>query len=206
MRISELAEASGLPVATIKYYLREGLLHPGEAVSATRADYGAGHVRRLAVIRALVDLVGIPIARVRAILAIVDQPDEDPYEAVGRAVSALPPYPAADAAERAAASYPRARAAIERLGWVWDPRFPAVAQLEAALAAVEAAGIPADAARIDAYGAAAHAVAEVDLAGAPSGGTEFLEYAVVGTPLYEPVLLALRRLAHQDVSARALGR
>ncbi len=27
MRISELSRASGVPVATIKYYLREGLLH-----------------------------------------------------------------------------------------------------------------------------------------------------------------------------------
>ena len=37
MRISALAQATGLPVATVKYYLREGLLHPGVATSATQA-------------------------------------------------------------------------------------------------------------------------------------------------------------------------
>ena len=39
MRISTLAVAADLPVATVKYYLREGLLHPGVATSATQATY-----------------------------------------------------------------------------------------------------------------------------------------------------------------------
>ena len=37
MRISALAAAAGLPVATVKYYLREGLLQSGVATSATQA-------------------------------------------------------------------------------------------------------------------------------------------------------------------------
>ena len=37
MRISELARRSGLPVATVKYYLREGLLPAGEPTAATQA-------------------------------------------------------------------------------------------------------------------------------------------------------------------------
>ena len=39
MRISALATAADLPLATVKYYLREGLLHPGAATSATQASY-----------------------------------------------------------------------------------------------------------------------------------------------------------------------
>ena len=31
MRISELSRESGVPVATIKFYLRERLLHDGES-------------------------------------------------------------------------------------------------------------------------------------------------------------------------------
>ena len=38
MRISDLAETTGVPVHTLKYYLREGLLMPGEATSRTRAE------------------------------------------------------------------------------------------------------------------------------------------------------------------------
>ena len=35
MRLAELSERSGVPTATIKYYLREGLLPPGRQVNAT---------------------------------------------------------------------------------------------------------------------------------------------------------------------------
>ena len=62
MRISELSEASGVPVATLKYYLREGLLPPGESLGATRADYSEDHLRRVRLVRALVDAVGADIA------------------------------------------------------------------------------------------------------------------------------------------------
>ncbi len=52
MRISELVARSGVPLATVKYYLREGLLMPGETTSATQARYDEQHVRRLALVRA----------------------------------------------------------------------------------------------------------------------------------------------------------
>src|SRR5829696_1255640 len=53
MRISALADAAGLPVATVKFYLREGLLHSGVATSATQASYDESHLRRLAHVRPL---------------------------------------------------------------------------------------------------------------------------------------------------------
>ena len=61
MRISALAAAAGLPVATVKFYLREGLLHPGVATSATQANYDDSHVRRLRLIRALTGPVGLSV-------------------------------------------------------------------------------------------------------------------------------------------------
>ena len=39
MRISELSARTGVPVATIKYYLREGLLPEGERTAPTQATY-----------------------------------------------------------------------------------------------------------------------------------------------------------------------
>ena len=56
MRISDLSEATGVPVATVKYYLRERLLHPGEVVSRTQARYDASHVERLTLVRALTEV------------------------------------------------------------------------------------------------------------------------------------------------------
>ena len=40
MRISELSAQTGVPVPTIKYYLREGLLPEGERSAPTQAAYG----------------------------------------------------------------------------------------------------------------------------------------------------------------------
>ena len=39
MRISELSTRSGVPVPTIKYYLREGLVPEGARSSPTQAEY-----------------------------------------------------------------------------------------------------------------------------------------------------------------------
>ena len=92
MKISELSERSGVPVATVKFYIREGMLPRGESVSATRAEYGDEHLARLRLIAALADVRGLPLSRVRDILALVDAPAADPVATLGRAVGALPPY------------------------------------------------------------------------------------------------------------------
>jgi DNA-binding transcriptional MerR regulator len=199
MRISALAAEAGLPLATVKFYLREGLLHPGIATSATQASYDESHVRRLRLIRALIGSVGLSVQQARVILELVDDPGDDLYATLGRAVSALPP------AVREASGddpYPRARAALEALGQVYDPRFAAVAQLESALAAAEAAGMPISEDRLLEYGRRLREIAAFDLERMPREPHAAVEYTVLGTALYEPVILALRRLAHQDIAAR----
>ncbi|MGR0321212.1 MerR family transcriptional regulator [Agromyces sp. ZXT2-3] len=203
MRISGLADASGVAVATIKFYLREGLLHPGAATSATRATYDGSHVRRLRLIRALTGPVGLSVQQARTILTLIDAPGDDLYATLGRAVGALPPSvlpaPAGDPDP-----YPRARAALQALGQVYDPRFPAVAQLETALASAEDAGLPISGERLLAYGRSLRELAEYDVERMPPEPRAAVEYTVLGTALYEPVILALRRLAHQDVAAARL--
>lgn len=202
MRVSELVERTGVPLATIKYYLREGLLPAGEATSATRAEYGEAHVRRIAVIRALTETVGLSVQKAREVLQLIDQPGGALFETFGRAIEALPPEVTPDAS----ADYPRARAVLEKLGQLYEPRFAAVVQLERALAAAEASGIPLDDARLAVYGPHIRAIAEFDVGQIPShDAAAAIEYAVLGTALHEPVLVALRRLAHQDVAARRYG-
>ena len=44
MQISGLSARTGVSIASLKYYLREGLLMPGAPTSATRAEYDEGHV------------------------------------------------------------------------------------------------------------------------------------------------------------------
>lgn len=203
MRISELAVASGASVPTIKFYLREGLLAPGRATAATQAEYDDAHLHRIRLIQSLTEVAGLPVRRAKEILALVDRPGDDLYQTLGAAVAQLPPYLRDEQAT--APDHPRARAALEHLGQVYDPDFPAVAQLERALGAVEAAGMPMTSARLETYGTHLAAIAHEEVSLMPDDADSAVEYAVVGTALYEPVLLALRRLAHQDLAARRLG-
>jgi len=224
MKVSELAKASGISVPTIKYYLREKLLMPGVALGATQADYGEGHLRRLRLIRSLSDVAGLPIQKIKTVLSLIDDPGDDLFETLGRALTALPPYlderpgagdghdaPDSDAdtpgsGPSAEPEYPRARAALEAVGQIYDPRFTAVAQLERALGAVEDAGIPMTDDRLAVYSEHLRAIARFDLERMPrSSPQSSVEYAVLGTALYEPVVVAMRRLAHQDLSARMLA-
>lgn len=194
MRVAELVERSGVPLASVKYYLREGLLMAGTATAANQADYGEEHVRRLRLIKALTDVVGLSVAKAREVLLLIDRPG-DLFDSLGQAVAALPPYVPEQS------DYPRARAALGTLGQVYDPRFAATAQLERALEAAASAGLPVDDARLKVYGRHIRGIAEADLAAMPAAGPDAIEYAVLGTAIYEPVLAALRRLAHQDIAS-----
>jgi DNA-binding transcriptional MerR regulator len=195
MRISELSRETGVPVATIKFYLRERLLPAGRSTAATQAEYAQAHVDRLRLIRALTDVGKMPLATVRWVLEIVDNGAAATPEAVGAAHDSLPPVvPHGDE--------PPARAlrVVEDLGWAVDPASTSLWQLETALAAVEEVGLPPSPRRLAAYARAALDVARVDVADVPAADPQdAVQYVVVGTVLYEPVLLALRRLAQQHL-------
>ncbi|MDV6240095.1 MerR family transcriptional regulator [Rhodococcus opacus] len=202
MRVSELVARTGVPLATVKYYLREGLLMPGEATSATQARYGEKHVERLGLVKALAG-AGLPIPRIREILRLVDHPHGSLFEVLGEAIAQLPPY--LDASDDDTDEFPRARAVLDRLGQVYDPRYVAVGQLERALEGLEEAGIPMTEERLEAYGRHVRGIAEIDIGLMPTEPAEdAIRYAVLGTAIYEPVIAAMRRLAHQDVAQKRL--
>src|SRR5215468_9178813 len=72
MRVAELSSRSGVSIPTIKYYLREGLLPAGTATSRNQAEYSDDHVKRLRLIRALIDIGGVSVATAREILLVAD--------------------------------------------------------------------------------------------------------------------------------------
>ena len=73
MKISELSRESGVPVASIKWFKREGLLPEGHATSATMVEYGPDHVKRLRLIKALTTIGGLSIAGTREVLVAIDE-------------------------------------------------------------------------------------------------------------------------------------
>ena len=89
MRISELSSQAGVPVATIKFYLRENLLQPGARTAATQAQYDDSHVVRLRLIRALLGPGGLSVAAAHRVIRAVEEPPESLHELLGVAANAV---------------------------------------------------------------------------------------------------------------------
>ena len=198
MRISELADTTGVPVHTLKYYLREGLLMPGAATSRTRAEYGPQHVDRVRLVRALVEHGGVGIAGVRAILGALSAPPPSRHDLLGVAACALP-TPGGDAPVS-----DEVATLVADLGWSVWPEGPTVRALGAAVAAARAAGVPLPPETLRRYAEAMEGVAAVDLdeALATEDPAATMHMVVVGTVMLDPVLVALRRVAQEAVSAQ----
>jgi len=75
LRVGELAEASGVPVPTIKHYLREGLLPEPVKTSRNMAYYPSEFVDRIRLIKRLQEERFMPLKAIKSVL------DEDPERA-----------------------------------------------------------------------------------------------------------------------------
>ena len=75
LKIGELAEASGVPVPTIKHYLREGLLPEPVKTSRNMAYYSPEFVERIRLIKRLQEERYMPLRAIKSVL------DEDPERA-----------------------------------------------------------------------------------------------------------------------------
>lgn len=198
MWIAELSRRTEVPVATIKYYLREGLLAPGEAVGATRSRYDESHVRRLRLIRALAESGGLSLARVRSVLAEVDEESRDLHEVLGAAHGALIP----DDLTATVESRLRVDELIADRGWAVYSESQDRILLAGALDALAKVGYHLDDELLETYASAAAQIAEAEIAQLPAGDRQAtVENTVLVTALGGPVLLALRRLAQQSASA-----
>ncbi|WKD37617.1 MerR family transcriptional regulator [Streptomyces xanthophaeus] len=224
MRLAELSERSGVSIATIKYYLREGLLPPGRRVSATTADYDEGHLRRLRLVRAMIQVGRVPVARVRMVLGHVDDESLGRTMRLGAALWALPhePEPAGgkgggdgDGGVGEDEATVAARAEVDQLlrtlGWSTARELgelsPVHRSLVAAVATLTRLGYPWDAELMAPYAQLMHQVAvrDLDFVETFPSEAEKAETAVAATILFQPVLKALHRLAQEEESARRYG-
>ncbi|MFG2229196.1 MerR family transcriptional regulator [Streptomyces sp. NPDC048723] len=227
MRLAELSERSGVSIATIKYYLREGLLPPGRRVSATTADYDEGHLRRLRLVRAMIQVGQVPVARVRKVLGHVDDESLGRTMRLGAALWALPhePEPADGKGhgggggggggggedEATAAARAEVDQLLRTLGWSTARELgelsPVHRSLVAAVATLTRLGYPWDAALMAPYAQLMHQVAvrDLDFVETFPSEAEKVETAVAATILFQPVLKALHRLAQEEESARRYG-
>ena len=119
MRMKELSEASGVPVATIKFYLRERLLPAGERTHPNQSVYGDAHLRRIRLIRALIEVGGLSVATARASSACSTCRRQSIHDVLGLAQHAMSPrHPESRTdAEFRPLEARSIRDLLDRLGW-----------------------------------------------------------------------------------------
>ena len=199
MKMAQLSTTSGVPVATIKYYLREGLLPAGERSGPNQSLYGPEHLRRLRVIRGLLEVGGLSIA---AAHQVIDAIDSDlglshTFDIAQRTVS-----PQIDLETLSAEAVAQVDAVLS--GWHVSPDNPGRLAAARVLQTFAELGQPDLSGWVPGYAAAALAVAEADLdeIDARSDRESKTEMVVVGTVLGDALFAALRRAAQEHVSSR----
>lgn len=207
MRIGELSRRSGVPVPTIKFYVREGLLPPGQLTSPNQASYDDGHERGLRLIRALLDVGGLPLAAIGEVLRVMKDPEQPLFDVLGAAAKSIAPVRGVDPGPELEDAREEVAELLERRGWRAGADSPGGESLAEVLLALRRAGHGSFVELLDDYAAAAEEVAraDIDYVGRRVAREELVESVVVGTVLGEAMFGALRRLAHVDASARAFG-
>ncbi len=162
MRISELSRRSGRSIATIKYYLREGLLPAGYRTSANQADYGEDHLRRLRLITILLEVGGLTITSIKIVVDAIDDESRTVHEVLGAAhhtlalrVATPVALPEHDEAETEIDDY------VRTLGWNVKADAPGRRELAAVLVSLRRMGWRIDAGVFDEYARAADQIAAV---------------------------------------------
>ncbi|WP_035848097.1 MerR family transcriptional regulator [Kitasatospora azatica] len=204
MRIGELSKRTGVPVPTIKYYLREGLLPGGELTSHNQAQYGEKHLHRLKLVRAMTEVGKLSVAATREVLGAVDEPSTGLHEVLGVAQAAVTPHVTAGDTE----SWEQAEALVSELvvrrGWTVKPENPARQALTQLVVTFRDLGQEDLLEVLDDYATAAEQLskAELGVIGRREGVDSKVEGAVLGTVLGDALIGAMRRLAQSDASHR----
>jgi DNA-binding transcriptional MerR regulator len=215
VKISELSRRSGVTIATIKYYIREGLLASGDTTARNQALYDGQHLADLALIRALRDRANLSITAIRRVLEAVEGTRAGRHDALETGFESVQAERLANSpfatAKHDSPEYQRAWRDLQQLfqahGWEHREDDAAVQELLAAMTAVSEIWPYGefDPAVWENYAALGERAASFEIP--PDWDpdrfpAEALRYAIVGTYLFEPVILAFRRLALTDRSNR----
>jgi DNA-binding transcriptional MerR regulator len=205
MLVSELAERADVPLATVKYYLREHLLPAGETTGPRRAEYGESHLRRLRVLRLLREVGGVPVTSLRQVVEALDDDDlpvHDVMTLVADVMSAGPEPAVQDPASLAVVDEVLERAGWDRVrGESMDRQ--RLASLVSLLNGPGPLGAGVEVLTFYAGIADELSRAEIALVDRTAERSQLLEQMVTGSVVYGQVFELLRRLGHEHHHARA---
>ncbi len=198
MKISEACQISGVTSTTFKFYIREGLVPEGNRVGSNQTEYSESHVRRVRLVRALIETGGLSIAASRNVLTVMDANLESPayfLEAAQHALDggfAQSQQPASEnSRQRIIALFgPGAKISLDN---------PGIESAARALDGFLTIGFEPSTEFLEAYLAAASTIAHVDLESLMTQRTpeSIAELMVVGTVMGDVLAAGLRRLAHE---------
>ncbi len=208
MRISELSDATGVSAATIKYYLREGLLPEGRKLTQRLVEYDARHVRRLHLLRLLREAGHVPVQALRQLVGVATGTRRSIHEMFMAAADALCPEasPAGPGRRRAEAL---ADQMIKTAGWSnIRSASPDRANLAAVLEQIGSYDThPRDPEEVAPYIRLADEIARYELEHLDDTKDRqgLLEEMVVGQVVFGQLLATLRRLAEEHHSFHRFG-
>ena len=209
VKISELSARTGVSIATLKFYLREGLLQPGALTAPNQADYGEVHLRRAKLVRTLREVAHLSIAQIAAITGALNR-GEDLYEVMGATVDSLGPRQPRAATPEQRLAAPEIDRLLEALDLPTREESLARDQLIRSLAAIREMlfpGFPVESLVL--YARAAADIVEAETNATPlmfdAEPDLALDRSVLALTLFEPVLLAFRRLNHEKLAASRLA-
>ena len=190
-----------MPLSAVKYYQRENLLPEGERSAPNQVSYGEDHVRRLRLVRALIETGGLSVAATKEVIQTLDSDETPLAETFAVAQHAM-------SSPRTTESEPRARARERVLalaasrGWAISANNPGIDAAARALDGLLAIDFDAPAAYLGAYADAAAAVAAADLGILTTRAQpdQIAELMVIGSVLGDPMFAGLRRLAHENAT------
>ncbi len=205
MLVSELADRADVPLATVKYYLREGLLPSGDATGPRRAEYDETHLRRLRVLRALREVGGAPVSALQVIVDAIEDDSRPSHEIFCEIADALSP-PLPDEAQRPDPDLHRSvEAAIDEVGWERiRPDAAARSRLEAVVQLGGAELLTLNPEILGYYARLADELcrAEISLVDLTKDRQGVLEDMVVGEAVFGEILALFRRLGHEHYDAQ----
>lgn len=205
MRISDLSRESGIPIPTIKFYLREAVLPAGTLTGPNQATYGETHLRRLRLIRVLVGVGGLSLAAVRRVVDALGYDGLPLTDVLGVAHRALEkPVPTAD--HDLVVARLGVDAWIEARGWHVTVDAPARDALASTLVALRGLGWQVGPRVFDRYAGHIDEIARTELAyvAGMDSREAAVEATVIGTVVFERAMAALRRLAQEHHSRQLL--
>lgn len=198
---------TGVPVATVKYYIREGLLPHGEETGDRSVSYGQGHKHRLELIRTLAETTELTIAQIKEVLDAMARFTGNVHQALAASLAVT--HKRIESTVQSDAAPHLAEHAVDRIlaAHDWTEFTPPDYRetLVSVLSDYFALGYPEASDITDILADAAEQLAEADLEtiDAVGTGTEFTtEWAVSSVLMSETLLSTLRRIAHTAASAR----